>query len=137
MIQSFAPTGLSDNIYLQIAQMLMYCKPALIKPIDSSEKSLRKNKIYKSPTEMYTLIEDALEHDIQGIYTPLTRCYSMSCLPGQPGCYSSSCPNRVATLNGYIFKKAAVSVVSSSSHDTVSFDHFMQLLKYCAKFIYG
>jgi hypothetical protein len=125
MIQSFSPSGLSENIYLDIAQTLMYCKPALLKPIESSEKSIRKNKVYKSPTEMYTLIEDALEQDIQGIYTPLTRCYSMSCLPGQPGCYSASCPNKVDSLNGYIFKKPAVSVVSSLSHDTVSF-HSLQ-----------
>jgi hypothetical protein len=107
-------------MYSDIAQLLMYCKPALVKPIDSSEKSLRKKKIYKSPTEMYTLIEDTLEQDIQGIYTPLTRCYSMSCLPGQPGCYSASCPNKVDSLNGYIFKKPAVSIVSSTSQDTVS-----------------
>lgn len=122
MIRAFSPSGLKDAIYLDIAQSLMYCKPALIVPIDSSEKSLRKRRVYNSPTEMYTLVEDALNEEVQGIYTPFTRCYSMSCLPGQPGCYSASCPNKIYSLNGYIFKKpTAVSVVSSTSHDTVSY----------------
>ena len=98
----------------------MYCKPSLIVPIDSSEKSIRKNKVYDSPTEMYTLVESSLDKQIHGVYTPLTRCYSMSCLPGQPGCYSASCPNKVYSLNGTIFKKPAKSVLSSSSHDTVN-----------------
>lgn len=121
MIRGFSPPGLKDKIYLDIAQSLMYCKPALIVPTDTSEKSIRKKRIYNSPTEMYTLVEAALDEDIQGIYTPFTRCYSMSCLPGQPGCYSASCPNKIYSLNGFIFKKpTAVSVVSSSSHDTVS-----------------
>ncbi|CAO3619529.1 unnamed protein product [Mucor fragilis] len=119
MIRGFSPPGLKDKIYLDIAQSLMYCKPALIVPTDTSEKSIRKKRIYNSPTEMYTLVEAALDEDIQGIYTPFTRCYSMSCLPGQPGCYSASCPNKIYSLNGFIFKKpTAVSVVSSSSHDT-------------------
>ncbi|CEP17756.1 hypothetical protein [Parasitella parasitica] len=119
LIRGFSPPGLKDKIYLDVAQSLMYCKPALVIPIDSSEKSLRKKRVYNSPTEMYTLVEDALDEEIQGIYTPFTRCYSMSCLPGQPGCYSVSCPNRICSLNGYIFEKpTAKSVISSSSHDT-------------------
>lgn len=122
MIQAFSPPGLKDAIYLDVAQSLMYCKPALVVPIDSSEKSLRKKRVYNSPTEMYTLVEDALDKEIQGIYTPFTRCYSMSCLPGQPGCYSASCPNKIYSLNGSIFKKpTATSFISSNSHDTVSY----------------
>jgi hypothetical protein len=101
----------------------MYCTPRLIIPIAYSEKSIRKNKLYDSPTEMYTLVEETLEEkqEIGGIYTPLTRCYSTSCLPGQPGCYSAYCPNLVYPANGHIIKKPAMSVVSSSSHDTVSY----------------
>ncbi|OBZ90228.1 Rho1 guanine nucleotide exchange factor 1 [Choanephora cucurbitarum] len=118
IIRGFSLPGLGDRLYLDIAQTLMYCKPSLIVPIDSSEKSIRKNKVYDSPTEMYTLVESSLDKQIHGVYTPLTRCYSMSCLPGQPGCYSASCPNKVYSLNGTIFKKPAKSVLSSSSHDT-------------------
>ncbi|CAO3632920.1 unnamed protein product [Mucor hiemalis] len=107
-------------MYLDIAQSFMFCKPRLIVPISYSEKSIRKNKVYDSPTEIYTLVEETLEIEeaIQGIYTPLTRCYSTSCLPGQPGCYSAYCPNRVYPLNGHIIKKPAKSIVSSTSHDT-------------------
>lgn len=98
----------------------MYCKPPLIVPIAYSEKSIRKNKVYDSATEIYTLVEETLDiEEVQGIYTPLTQCYSTSCLPGQPGCYSAYCPNLVP-LNGNIVKKPAISIVSSTSHDTVS-----------------
>ncbi|RCH97324.1 hypothetical protein CU098_001366, partial [Rhizopus stolonifer] len=118
IVRGFSTPGLGDPLYLDIAQTLMYCKPPLITPIDSSEKSIRKNKIYDSPTETYTLVESSLDKQIHGVYTPLTRCYSMSCLPGQPGCYSASCPNKIYSLNGTIFKKPAKSILSSSSHDT-------------------
>ena len=122
MIRSILPTGLGDSMYLDIAQCLMSCQPRLIAPIAYSEKSIRKNKVYDSPNEIYTLVEETLiqDIDIQGVYTPLTRCYSTSCLPGQPGCYSAYCPNQVYPLNGHIIKKPTKSIVSSSSHDTVS-----------------
>ncbi|KAG2192246.1 hypothetical protein INT47_010047 [Mucor saturninus] len=119
IIRSFLPEGLGKAVYLDIAQCLMYCKPPLIVPIAYSEKSFRKNKVYDSATEMYTLVEETLDvEEIQGIYTPLTQCYSISCLPGQPGCYSAYCPNRVYPLNGHIIKKPAISIVSSTSHDS-------------------
>ncbi|KAI8973328.1 CNH domain-containing protein [Mycotypha africana] len=154
LISAFSPS-LTENkdrqkIYLSVAQSLMYCDPPLIVPIrEISEKSVRKRKIYNSPTEMYTLStastaivkdddddeeEDEEEEDnddededvksrrFQGVYTPFTRCYSSSCLPGQPDCYSVSCPNKLYSLNGPIFKKLTAagntSIVSSSSHDT-------------------
>jgi hypothetical protein len=106
----------------------MLCKPRLIIPIAYSEKSIRKNKVYNSPNEIYTLVEETLDSDqeIQGIYTPLTRCYSTSCLPGQPGCYSTYCPNLVHPVNGQIIKMPAKSIVSSTSHDTVSFFFFVK-----------
>lgn len=99
----------------------MNCKPPLIVPIAYSEKSLRKNKIYNSVNEMYTLVEETLDIDdeIQGVYTPLTRCYSVSCLPGQPNCYSSCCPNKSSSDDQSV-KQPTVSIVSSTSHDTVS-----------------
>lgn len=101
----------------------MYCKPPLIVPIAYSEKSFRKNKVYDSASEIYTLVEATLDvEEIQGIYTPLTQCYSTSCLPGQPGCYSTYCPNRVYPSDDTVTKKIAVSIVSSVSHDTVSFE---------------
>lgn len=120
IIRSFLPEGLGESMALEIAQSFMFCKPRLIVPIAYSEKSIRKNKVYDSPNEIYTLVEETLELEepIQGIYTPLTRCYSTSCLPGQPGCYSAYCPNRVYPLNGHIIKKPSKSIVSSSSHDT-------------------
>ncbi|KAI7903065.1 CNH domain-containing protein [Cokeromyces recurvatus] len=119
IIRSFSPPELSDGIYQDIAQSLMCSNPPLIVPIDSSERSIRKNKFYANSTEAYTLVEATTLNDMQGIYTPLTRCYSMSCLPGQAGCYSASCPNKLFSLNGSIFKKPnAMSVLSSSSYDT-------------------
>lgn len=73
---------------------------------------------------MYTLIEDALETEIQGVYTPLTSCYSTSCLPGQPGCYSPSCPNKLEAMNGPITNQQKAA--STLSHDTVHFIHLKQ-----------
>ncbi|GAA5808893.1 hypothetical protein MFLAVUS_002292 [Mucor flavus] len=119
IICSFIPAGLGSSSYLDIAQSLMNCKPPLIVPIAYSEKSLRKNKIYNSVNEMYTLVEETLDIDdeIQGVYTPLTRCYSVSCLPGQPNCYSSCCPNKSSSDDQSV-KQPTVSIVSSTSHDT-------------------
>ena len=42
---------------------------------------------------MYTLLDDDPEIP-QGVFTPLTRCYTQACLPGQGGCYAPLCPNR-------------------------------------------
>ncbi|KAI9281061.1 CNH domain-containing protein [Sporodiniella umbellata] len=89
-----ASEGLPTPIYLNITQALMKTSPPLIAPIPYSEKSIRNNQLYHSSNEIYTCVTtDTLE----GVYTPLTRCYSNSCLPGQSGCYSYLCPNKPAS----------------------------------------
>lgn len=97
----------------------MKTHPPLIAPIPYSEKSVRKNKLYNSTNEIYTLL--TTDQEIHGVYTPLTRCYSISCLPGQSECYSPLCPNRLLQQPENIQQKlVAPSVGSSVSHDTVS-----------------
>ncbi|KAI9270866.1 CNH domain-containing protein [Sporodiniella umbellata] len=116
IVRSFIPYGLSTSTYLKIVRALHKASPPLIEPIHYSEKATKKNKFYNSSREVYTLISS---EPIQGIYTPLTRCYSHSCLPGQPGCYSSLCPNKtIRQEEPSLHKLAAPSVSSSVSHDT-------------------
>lgn len=106
----------------------MKTSPPLIAPIPYSEKSIRKNKLYNSASEIYTLV--TTNEKIQGVYTPLTRCYSTSCLPGQPECYSPLCPNKMLQQQDSAQQKlTAPSIASSVSHDTVSFF-------FCCIFVY-
>lgn len=121
-MRSYLPADLNDSIYLEFTQAYVQSSPPLIKAIDSTE-----NKIRDASTNMYTLIEDVFETEIQGVYTPLTPCYSTSCLPGQPGCYSPSCPNKLETLNGPILKDTKAP--STLSHDTVRNIHIVHIHK--------
>ncbi|KAG1380030.1 hypothetical protein G6F61_004423 [Rhizopus arrhizus] len=117
LIRSFLPDGLSTSIHLKVARALMKTSPPLIAPIPYSEKSIRKNKLYNSASEIYTLV--TTNEKIQGVYTPLTRCYSTSCLPGQPECYSPLCPNKMLQQQDSAQQKlTAPSIASSVSHDT-------------------
>lgn len=86
----------------------MKIKPPLIAPIPYSEKSIRDNKFY--PDEFYTCVST---DTVVGVFTPLTQCYSQSCLPGQSGCYSYSCPNKPTN-------QAKLVTSSEDSHDAVS-----------------
>ncbi|CAO3688875.1 unnamed protein product [Rhizopus microsporus] len=117
LLRSFLPDSLATSIYLKVARALMKTHPPLIAPIPYSEKSVRKNKLYNSTNEIYTLL--TTDQEIHGVYTPLTRCYSISCLPGQSECYSPLCPNRLLQQPENIQQKlVAPSVGSSVSHDT-------------------
>ncbi|KAG1456664.1 hypothetical protein G6F46_000111 [Rhizopus delemar] len=117
IVRSFLPSGSPNSTYLKIARALTKTNPPLIIPTPYSEKSLRKNKLYNSTSEIYTLV--ITNEKIEGVYTPLARCYSMSCLPGQPGCYSPLCPNKLVQQQDVSQQRlAAPSVGSSVSHDT-------------------
>ncbi|KAI9270472.1 CNH domain-containing protein [Phascolomyces articulosus] len=94
LIQSFLPGGISDTSALLVARALVRTTPPLIGPISYSEKSLKRNTLYSSEYEVYTLLEDDDPEIPQGVFTPLTHCYTQSCLPGQGGCYAPLCPNR-------------------------------------------
>ncbi|KAI7848144.1 CNH domain-containing protein [Circinella umbellata] len=94
LIQSFSPGGISDTNALMVARALVRTKPPLIGPISYSEKSLKRNTLYSSEYEVYTLLDDDDPEIPQGVFTPLTRCYTQACLPGQGGCYAPLCPNR-------------------------------------------
>ncbi|KAL0094792.1 CNH domain-containing protein [Phycomyces blakesleeanus] len=95
IIRILLPTGLPEGLYSKVARALMHIKPPLIIPLAYSEKSQRRNTLYNSSSEVYDLVEETIQQGIpQGIYTPLTPCYTNTCLPGQGGCYSYSCPNR-------------------------------------------
>ncbi|RCI06133.1 hypothetical protein CU098_012465 [Rhizopus stolonifer] len=104
-IHNFLPDGLPEPLYLETAQALMKIKPPLIAPIPYSEKSIRDNKFY--PDEFYTCVST---DTVVGVFTPLTQCYSQSCLPGQSGCYSYSCPNKPTN-------QAKLVTSSEDSHD--------------------
>ncbi|KAI8150181.1 hypothetical protein BJV82DRAFT_707923 [Fennellomyces sp. T-0311] len=93
LIQSFLPGAISDTNALLVARALIRSSPPLIGPISYSEKSLKRNTLYESEYEVYTLLEEDPQLP-QGVFTPLTRCYTQSCLPGQGGCYAPLCPNR-------------------------------------------
>jgi hypothetical protein len=113
LIRSFLPSNLDDWIYLDYARSLM--RNNVIHPIAYSEKSILNNRLYDTPTEVYTINEDEDVEAIQCVYTPLTRCYTNSCFPGQGGCYAPLCPNKAE--KGL---STAASIGSSTSHETVS-----------------
>lgn len=75
----------------------MRTSPPLVGPISYSEKSLKRNTLYESANEIYTLIDDTIDTRTlpQSVLTPLTSCYTQFCLPGQGGCYAPCCPNRL------------------------------------------
>lgn len=117
IIRAFMPSGLSKKTYLKIARALSKTSPPLIAPIPYSETSIKNDKLYNNPKEIYTLV---LEEPIQGVYTPLTRCYSNSCSISQPDCYSPLCPNRFLQQKPEVSPQrlAAPSMGSSASYDT-------------------
>lgn len=92
IMRSILPSGLPSSLYLKVARSLMHTSPPVIAPITYSEKSNRRNTLYESNHEVYLLVDDGIP---QGVYTPLTRCYTNYCLPGQGGCYASCCPNKL------------------------------------------
>ncbi|KAF7720621.1 RHO1 GDP-GTP exchange protein 2 [Apophysomyces ossiformis] len=125
IMRMLLPTGLPDAMYRKVARALMHTSPPLISPISYSEKSTRKNTLYDSPHETYTLVEETLEQGVpQGVYTPLTRCYTNSCLPGQGGCYAPRCPNLDLQQadrpkqGGTLQRHASITSSIASSHDT-------------------
>ncbi|KAG0170066.1 RHO1 GDP-GTP exchange protein 2 [Apophysomyces sp. BC1034] len=125
IMRMLLPTGLPDVMYRKVARALMHTSPPLISPISYSEKSTRKNTLYDSPHETYTLVEETLELGVpQGVYTPLTRCYTNSCLPGQGGCYAPRCPNKDLQPSdrpkqgSTLQRHASITSSIASSHDT-------------------
>ncbi|KAI9476322.1 MAG: CNH domain-containing protein [Benjaminiella poitrasii] len=83
--------------YREIARSLMHIVPPLFVPIAYSDKSLKNNKLYDSPKEIYTLTEDAKDDACftQGLFTPLLNCYTPSCSKNNSnGCYAPLCPNK-------------------------------------------
>lgn len=98
MIQSILPGGTSHAIALQVARAFVRTSPPLVSAISYSEKSLKRNTLYESAKEIYTLNGETADHSLllpQGVFTPLTPCYTQFCLPGQGGCYAPCCPNRL------------------------------------------
>ena len=83
-------------LHRKVARALMHSSPPLISPIQYSEKSLRKNTLYDSPREIYTIVEATLDEGYAtSVYTLAALCYSPACAPGHGGCYSPCCPNRL------------------------------------------
>ncbi|CAO3623280.1 unnamed protein product [Cunninghamella blakesleeana] len=120
IIRSILPSGLSSSLYLKMARSLMHTCPPVIQPIAYSEKSARRNTLYESNHEVYLLVDEGIP---QGVYTPLTRCYTNYCLPGQGGCYAPCCPNKPKAdklkKNGLERRGSFTSSVASS-HDTTT-----------------
>ncbi|KAF7721428.1 RHO1 GDP-GTP exchange protein 2 [Apophysomyces ossiformis] len=130
IMRDIFPEGRPDGFYRKMARALMHTSPPLIAPILYSEKSLKKNTLYDSPDEIYTLVEETLREGLpQGVYSALATCYNPFCEPGEGGCYAPCCPNKIfiaLPLNGKAVEKRPgdlerhFSMTSSiaSSHDT-------------------
>ncbi|KAI8149217.1 CNH domain-containing protein [Fennellomyces sp. T-0311] len=127
IVRDLSLPDLPPVLYRKVARALMHSAPPLISPIQYSEKSLRKNRLYDSPREIYTVVEATLDEGFAvSVYTPASLCYSPFCEPGQGGCYSPCCPNRVASKPTSPSSKSSnvhrnISLASSSiasSHDT-------------------
>ncbi|KAI9300993.1 CNH domain-containing protein [Cunninghamella echinulata] len=120
IVRSILPSGLPSSLYLKVARSLMHTSPPVISPITYSEKSNRRNTLYESNHEVYLLVDDGIP---QGVYTPLTRCYTNYCLPGQGGCYASCCPNKLKSdklkQNG-LERHGSFNSSVASSHDTTT-----------------
>ncbi|ORZ06022.1 CNH domain-domain-containing protein [Absidia repens] len=118
IVRSILPTGLPSGFYLKITRALMHSSPPVICPYTYSEKSARRNTLYQTNHEVYLLMENEIP---QGVYTPLTRCYTHFCLPGQGGCYAPCCPNKPESQklkqNG-LERHGSLSSSVASSHDT-------------------
>ncbi|KAI7848668.1 CNH domain-containing protein [Circinella umbellata] len=126
IVRDLLPADSRPVLCRKVARALMHCTPPLVHPIEYSEKSLRKNTLYDSPREIYTIIDSTLnEGYAKGVYTLVSLCYSPFCEPGQGGCYSSVCPNRGPPKNINLLSESSIrrnmSLASSSvasSHDT-------------------
>lgn len=92
IVRQLIPSGYSDIACLRVARALMKTRPPLFYPIPYSEKSLKKNSLYNSSTEIYTLDEEVTntQEYPQGVFTPITNCYVSTC---RTGCYAPRCPN--------------------------------------------
>lgn len=87
--------GVPVHYCIKLANILMKATPPLFEPIHYSQKSIIQGALFNSPDEYYTLMEDMSDEDVPtGILTGLLPCYSSICLPGKPGCYAYSCPNK-------------------------------------------
>ncbi|KAI7872411.1 CNH domain-containing protein [Spinellus fusiger] len=95
IIRHLLPTGLPNTLYRKMSRIFIHTTPPLIAAIVMPDISVKRNTIYNSTPEVYYLVEETIEQGMpQGIYTPLTPCYTNTCLPGQAGCYAYTCPNR-------------------------------------------
>lgn len=96
-MKAIVPFYLKDGQYKEVARLFMHTSPPFISPTSYAEKSLRKNKLYTTASEIYTLIasDEDEERYPHGVYTPFSSCYSQTCTAGSIGCYSLSCPNRL------------------------------------------
>ncbi|CAO3594948.1 unnamed protein product [Absidia cylindrospora] len=120
IVRTILPSGLPSSFYLKTTRALMHTCPPVICPITYSEKSARRNTLYQSNHEVYLLVDDEIP---QGVYTPLTRCYSHFCLPGQGGCYAPCCPNRPKAerlKRSGLERHESISSSVASSHDTTT-----------------
>ncbi|KAI8070978.1 hypothetical protein BC940DRAFT_325456 [Gongronella butleri] len=117
MIRSILPDELPESMYLKVTRALMHTTPPVIAPITYSEKSTRRNTLYQSSHEVYQLVDDGIP---QGVYTPLTQCYSPSCSRDNAAvCYAPCCPNRPAVdLTIGLERRNSFESSVASSHDT-------------------
>lgn len=98
IIKQLIPNGYSDAACLRVARSLMKTEPPLFFPTSYAEKSLKKNTIYNSSSEIYTLDEasSSKQQHPQGVFTPITGCYVSTCCIG---CYAPRCPNIGVAVN--------------------------------------
>ncbi|KAI7867137.1 CNH domain-containing protein [Spinellus fusiger] len=130
ILRTLLQNRLQDKMYLRIGRSFISSTPPLIAPVAYSEKSTKKNTLYDSSDEIYTLVEETLLGVLpRGVYVHLTACYVPTCRPDQPACYSPCCPSRKTKFRTFDEKASSqlsyvrdhsTSVKSSiaSSHDT-------------------
>ncbi|KAI8092625.1 uncharacterized protein BX664DRAFT_384169 [Halteromyces radiatus] len=118
IIRSLVSEGYKDKFYRHIARTLMNLQPPLFEPLPYSERSLKKNTFYDTSKEFYTLNESTLglgrDGLAQGIYYPLSRCYTPRCT-GNDACYSPCCPHRTGPKKQQQQQQKTSNTSSSSS----------------------
>ncbi|KAI8388203.1 uncharacterized protein BYT42DRAFT_559247 [Radiomyces spectabilis] len=117
LLKLLLPQQLTSKEYRNVACAFFHATPPLIAPVPYSEKSIKKNTLYDSSKEIYTLVEDTIEKGIpEAVYLPLTTCYTPLCSFQQSGCYAPCCPNR--KKHESVKRAESMSSSVASSYDT-------------------
>ncbi|OZJ04399.1 hypothetical protein BZG36_02414 [Bifiguratus adelaidae] len=120
-LRALLPRNLPEDLPLKLARSMIHAHPPVFFPLPYSELSVKRHTVIDSPSELYSLFEDASEECLpQGVFVPLLNCYSSSCRASNGPCYSPTCPNRGEPSGVDLRRQMSVTSLSSvsSSLDT-------------------